>query len=145
MPAITNPNASQLDQTQILQRAFDEATDRLRTDAQASVTVVGDITVEIDAADGDNIALSNADGSKKVSVTTVSAKNGLDTNILDGSIKVTNTLITVPFDYITASYPSATTEVYVYKTGGASGTIVGVITVAYSDSTKAVLLTVAKT
>lgn len=144
MPSPTNPNAGQLDQTQIMQRAFDEANDRLRTDANVTATIVGDVTVEIDAADGDNIAIANADGTKKVTVTTVGPKEALDVNIADGSVKVTNALITVPFDYIAASYPSATVEVYTYKNGGSGGTIVGVITIAYSDASKVNLLTVTK-
>lgn len=48
-------------------------------------------------------------------------------------------------DAIVATYPSATTEVYTYKTGGTSGTTTMVITVTYTDSTKAVLSTVVKT
>lgn len=40
------------------------------------------------------------------------------------------------FDYIAATYPTATSEVYTYKTGGSGGTTVATITVTYSDSTK---------
>lgn len=47
-------------------------------------------------------------------------------------------------DYIGATYPDAVTEVYTYRLGGASGVIVGVVTVVYQDSTKAVLLNVTK-
>ena len=43
MPAPVNPNRSELDQQQILQRAFDESTDRLRTDS----TITGSFTGEI--------------------------------------------------------------------------------------------------
>lgn len=89
MPVITNPNASNLDQQQILQRSFDEANDRLRTDAQVTVTAItAEVSVEIDAADGDNIAIANADGSKKVTVTTVSGKEALDVNITNPQITV---------------------------------------------------------
>jgi len=59
--------------------------------------------------------------------------------------KISNTLITEPFDYIGATYPDTSTEVYTYKLGGASGTLVGVITVVYTDSSKANILSVTKT
>lgn len=141
-PAPVNPNKSDLDQTQILQRVMDEATDRLRTDA--AVSIVGDVTVDIDAATGDNIAIANADGSKKVTVTTIGLQNGLDTNIIGGEVNTSNTLITEPFDYISASYPSPNVEVYTYRFGGSGGSIVGVITASYTDATKQFITNVAK-
>lgn len=145
MPAPVNPNRSELDQQQILQRAFDESTDRLRTDGTFTGTIIGEVSVEIDAADGDNIALSNSDGSKKVTVTTVGSKEALDIRVADGSVNVSNTLITEPFDYIAATYPSGTQEVYTYKLGGSGGTIVGIITVNYTDATKNTLSDVSVT
>lgn len=39
-------------------------------------------------------------------------------------------------DAIVASYPNDTTEVYQYKTGGLSGTLLLTITVIYTDETK---------
>lgn len=50
-----NPNRTQLDQQQLLQRAFDEVNDRLRTDATFSGDIDVDLTVEINAADGDSV------------------------------------------------------------------------------------------
>lgn len=95
MSAITNPNASNLDQQQILQRAFDEAQDKLRVDATVSVgEITGEMVVDIDAATGDNIAIANADGSKKVTVTTVGAKEALDVNITNPQITVSVPTIT---------------------------------------------------
>lgn len=47
-------------------------------------------------------------------------------------------------DYIVATYPTSTQEVYTYKIGGSSGTIVGVITVNYTDATKDILSSVIK-
>lgn len=49
------------------------------------------------------------------------------------------------YDYIAATYPTATTEVYTYKTGGSGGTTVGIITITYSDSTKSTLTSAVKT
>lgn len=105
MPAPVNPNRSLLDSTQILQRSFDETTDRIRTDASVTIDHIdGEVSVEIDAADGDNIAIANADGSKKVTVTTVGAKNALDVN-------VTNPPVTVSIPVINnVSMPLAATE-----------------------------------
>ena len=47
-------------------------------------------------------------------------------------------------DYIAVGYPDATTETYTYKTGGSGGTTVGVVTVVYTDSTKANISSVTK-
>ena len=65
--------------------------------------------------------------------------------VVEGDINTANTLITDPFDYIGATYPDTSTEVYTYKLGGAGGTTVGVITCVYSDAvTKEILLSVTK-
>lgn len=40
------------------------------------------------------------------------------------------------YDYIGVTYPTATQEVYVYKTGGSGGTTLATLTVDYTDSTK---------
>lgn len=103
-------------------------------DGSINVVPVGPIDIEVDAADGDNIAIKDVTGTNAMNV------------YPDGSIDARrkNTLITVPFDYIVAGYPSTTVEVYTYKFGGAGGTIVGVITVTYTDATKNLISTVAK-
>lgn len=49
------------------------------------------------------------------------------------------------YDYIGVSYPTSSSEVYVFETGGSGGTTVGTLTVTYTDSTKASLLSVALT
>lgn len=46
------------------------------------------------------------------------------------------------FDYIAATYPDTSTEVYTYKSGGVGGTTVAIITLIYTDSTKKVLTSV---
>ena len=48
-------------------------------------------------------------------------------------------------DYIAVSYPTSSTEVYVYKINGASGETVATLTLTYTDDTKANILSVAKT
>lgn len=45
MPIPTNANRSNLDQTQIFQRAFDESTDRLRVDADIFIDVINKINL----------------------------------------------------------------------------------------------------
>lgn len=49
------------------------------------------------------------------------------------------------YDYIGASYPTATQEVYSYKRGGSGGTLLATVTVDYTDSTKQFFSAVTKT
>lgn len=51
-------------------------------------------------------------------------------------ILIQNTLVKVPYDYISGTYPSSTQEVYAFKTGGSSGTTVATVTVNYTSSSK---------
>lgn len=53
-------------------------------------------------------------------------------------------LLAVNYDAVAVTYPSATQEVYAFKTGGVSGTTVATITVNYSDSTKQQITNLAK-
>lgn len=41
-----------------------------------------------------------------------------------------------PHDYISMLYPDATTEQFFYRVGGASGEVVAIVTVGYTDSNK---------
>jgi hypothetical protein len=45
-------------------------------------------------------------------------------------------------DTITALYPSSAVEVYQYRVGGISGSVIKTITVTYVDSTKELILSV---
>lgn len=148
---------TKLDAAQVIKQAYDEPNKRIRVDASVTasigdvtirdsdgdelnvnpdgtidVNIVNPIDINIDAAGGDNIAIS--DGTNTMSITP------------EGSAKtiMSNTLITSPFDYVGAGYPSSTVEVYTYKVGGATGSIVGVVTVSYVDATKELILSVAK-
>lgn len=49
------------------------------------------------------------------------------------------------YDYLSASYPNSTTEVYTYKVGGSVGTTVATITVTYTNSTKDIFLSAERT
>jgi len=76
---------------------------------------------------------------------TSSSSSGLIVVNPDGS-NIFNQMISSGYDYIGATYPDTSTEVYTYKTGGSGGTTVGVITVVYSDAvTKNILTSVTKT
>jgi hypothetical protein len=55
-----------------------------------------------------------------------------------------NLLEGVVFDYIAATYPDTVTEVYTYKSGGVGGTTVATLTVIYTDDTKEILSSVAR-
>lgn len=76
--------ASRLDGNQVLTHAFDEETQRLRTDADVSV-ISADIHIELDAAD-DSVSIGDAAG------------DFLDINP-DGSINAINTSQLIPFKY----------------------------------------------
>lgn len=69
----------------------------------------------------------------------------IDTKLINFSTTPVKTiqLFTLPFDAVTATYPSSTSEVYVSKVGGISGTVQQTATVNYTDSTKTVFLNVA--
>ena len=55
-----------------------------------------------------------------------------------------DSLVYESYDYIGVTYPDTTSEVYVFKTGGSSGTLVATVTVVYTDSTKANLTSVTR-
>lgn len=55
------------------------------------------------------------------------------------------TLVQEYFDYIAATYPDSVTEVYTYKSGGAGGVTVAVVTIVYTTSAKTLIDTVTRT
>ena len=55
-------------------------------------------------------------------------------------------LIPGTYDYVEVAYPTTTTEVYTFRSGGSGGNIVSIITLVYSDpATKSILISAAKT
>ena len=75
-------------------------------------------------------------------------KSAQDVNVFNDSpidVFSANSLITEAYDYISAAYPNSTTETYTYKSGGASGTLVAIVTVVYTDATKDLVSTVTRT
>lgn len=75
---------SQRDPGQVLRAAFDDNTKRLRTDAVISAQSI-DIEVEIDAADGDNIAIASQDGSNFANI---NPDGSLDVNVVGGELQI---------------------------------------------------------
>ena len=148
---------TKLDANQVLKHAFNETDDSLRVDATISASI-GDVSV-VDAVTGTPQKI-NSDGSINVDIispinisidaSTDSIAIGQGSNRMtvnsDGTadVRVSNTLITAPFDYVGASYPSDTVETYLYRLGGATGTIVGLVTVTYTDNTKNLIASVSK-
>lgn len=65
--------------------------------------------------------------------------------VLYGSDGVDKSGLSIPaFDYVSLSIASAT-ETYTFKTGGSGGTTVATVTIVYTDSSRADILTVTKT
>ena len=66
----------------------------------------------------------------------------VDADNLGWLVNINNALITKNYDYVGVAYPQSDTEVYTFKTGGSGGTTVAIVTVVYTDSTKADLSSV---
>lgn len=63
--------------------------------------------------------------------------NGLPSRRVTMSSGEMGTLLQgVKYDFIGASYPTTTTEVYEYRDGGSGGTLNATVTVTYTDTTK---------
>lgn len=77
-----NPSPTRLDQNQIFQRSFDEANDRIRVDATATIEA-GALEIYINAAD-DSIKSWTQDGSGNPISSTISGpKRALDVNLVN--------------------------------------------------------------
>ena len=74
------PKQSLLDANQCIQGAYDGETGRLRTDSEATI-VNADINVDIDAASGDNIAISDPDNGNTLKI---EADGSINVNLLPG-------------------------------------------------------------
>lgn len=69
---------TKLDGNQVLRSVYDESSKKLRVDAQVNATI-GNMDVIIDAAGGDNIAISDSTGTKHLKI---NADGSIDANIL---------------------------------------------------------------
>jgi len=142
------PTPSDLDYSQCIQGAYDDATGRLRVEASitAPVDINGEVLVDIRAEDGDSVLLAGTTTGtptgpvQYVKVNPDGAIN-VDANIVSGNV----TLFTEPYDAITATYPTSTEEVYQSRIGGVGGIVQQTVTVNYTDATKNFILNVART
>ncbi len=71
---------TKLDGNQVLRSVYDESTKKLKVDAQVNATV-GSMDIVIDAAGGDNIAISDPTGTKHLKI---NADGSIDANITNG-------------------------------------------------------------
>lgn len=125
---MATPPASPKDAGQVLRYAFDDVEGRLRVDAVIS-------------PDGHDLEINYEDDS--IAIGDPATDNILSINS-DGGIKTVQ-LFTLPFDAITASYPTPTQEIYQSRVGGISGTVQQTATINYTDNTKNFILNVART
>lgn len=58
---------------------------------------------------------------------------------------VSNTFLATPYDYVSVAYPTTSSEVFTFKTGGSGGPTVSTVTIVYTDDTKDNLSTVTRT
>jgi hypothetical protein len=94
---------------------------------QDNVPNLGDVADSVRVGDGTNVLKVNPDGS-------------INTTSADKPVQLFNK----PYDFLMATYPSSTVEVYSTKIGGPSGTDLQRATVTYIDATKENLYTVLK-
>lgn len=124
----TPPGMSPKDGNQVLRAVMDDTNNRLRVDAVIS-------------PDGHDLEIHYQDDS--IAIGDPASDNILAIND-DGSLKTVQ-LFTLPFDAITATYPSTTQEIYQSRIGGISGAVQQTLTINYTDATKVLLLNVART
>lgn len=110
---------SNLDSAQVLQHAFDDESKSLRVQTEATV-VAGVMEVAVDHQT-DSIKIGN--GTRFADIAT------------DNSLKVSSGLVKNAFDYFSGTH-TALQSTYTYRNGGSSGTIVAVVTITYTDSSK---------
>lgn len=167
MPQGPNAPYTQLSEEQIIQRAFEENSDRLRVDATVTASI-GEVIIN---AEDSNIAIKdpntgntlkiNADGSIDSNVI-VDATQGDSVVVVgteDGNINGTkhamrvdqqgfqqtlqmNSLVPFRYDSIYPSYPNTSTEIYVYKQ---STSTVATVTIVYTDATKNDIVSIIRT
>lgn len=96
------------------------------------------------------VGIGKNNDDKDVNLSTRGLINALTVEIVDSSGNqvtsfVAPGLVTAAFDYIAVTYPTTSSEVYTYKSGGSGGTTVATITVVYTTSAKDILSSVTKT
>ena len=64
---------------------------------------------------------------------------------VSGTLNVLKGLSITTYDTVQISYPTGTTETYLFKSGGTAGATVATVSLTYTDSTKSALSLVLKT
>ena len=99
------------------------------------------VNVELDAATGDSVlVVGSEDGTNTGTKHTAVIDSNKNLHVINMGQLVPNI-----FDAIAVTYPSSTQEVYTYKLGGIAGTTIAAVTVVYSDPSKNILVSVART
>jgi len=110
------------------------------------------ILVAVDAIDGKTPALGQALAAASSPVVLTAAQittltpqtNALTDTQLRATAVPTQSGLGIPIHDAMAYTSAATTDTYVYRTGGIAGTIVATVVMSYTDATKAVLTTVVR-
>jgi hypothetical protein len=116
---MSRPPASRLDASQVLRHAFDDESGTLRVNTEATV-VAGSFEVSVDHQT-DSVKIG--DGIKTAAISS------------DNSLKVSSGIVKDYFDYFSATH-TALTSTYTYRDGGASGNIVAVVSITYTNDDK---------
>jgi hypothetical protein len=63
--------------------------------------------------------------------------DGVDNSNLAIQTKLINSMVNVAYDAVTVTYPDTVTEVFTFRSGGIAGAVEAIITLIYTDATKA--------
>lgn len=111
-----------LDHPQVLKNVYNEVSNRLRVEQDATVNMSGQLEVAISHID-DSIRIGN--GTVLNSFTSSGGKNAVDVSQL-------NALVPEKYDSIVLVYTGSDLTTVTFKTGGIGGTTVATLTLAYT-------------
>jgi len=74
-----------------------------------------------------------------------SKKHEIWDGAVDVDVEIPGGMVNFDYDFVGATYPDDTTEVFQFKTGGSAGVLQATITLVYTDASKKLLLTATKT
>lgn len=114
--------------------------------AIADLSSTGSIRVTLTGAAGtaQEVLISHVNDSINLGDGTTALTSGA---VTDNALMIIqkNTLVPRKYDYIAYTSTNATTDTYVYKTGGSGGTTVATVTIVWTDSNKTQVSTTAVT
>ena len=119
----------------------DELGNKINDANPLPVTAAVDVALEAFNATPDNVLIvGSEDGTKTGTKHAVVIDSDKNLHVINMGQLVPNI-----FDAIAVTYPSVSQEAYTYKIGGIAGVTVATVTVIYTDATKTVLTSVART